>query len=42
MNEQFVKTKGEEFGTAPVFILDDNDDVDDQSVESDMEKRYLQ
>ncbi|XP_020356762.1 protein FAM161B isoform X2 [Oncorhynchus kisutch] len=39
LNEQFVKTKGEEFGTAPVFILDDNDDVDDQSVESDMEKR---
>ncbi|XP_041710224.1 protein FAM161B [Coregonus clupeaformis] len=39
LNEQFVKTKGEEFGTAPVFILDDNDDVDDQSVESDIEKR---
>uniref|UniRef100_A0A3P8XUB3 FAM161 centrosomal protein B n=1 Tax=Esox lucius TaxID=8010 RepID=A0A3P8XUB3_ESOLU len=40
LNEQFVKTKGEELLTTQVLKSDD--DCDNQSVESDTEKRYLQ
>ncbi|KAL0969099.1 hypothetical protein UPYG_G00222610 [Umbra pygmaea] len=39
LNEQFVKTKGENFETTQILQSDEDDNGDDQSVESDTEKR---